>query len=135
MKRGTGKKILAVLLSVGTITGNFAWSESNVWAAVQTEGQEEQQPGDGSEEGQQPGDGSEEGQQPGDGNEEGKQPGDANEEEQGESPDDQNSGNTSGSSTEASSYSLTEDQILQHKCNKDSGELHRLKNAFTNLIN
>ena len=118
MKRGTVKKILAVLLSVGTITGNIAWSESNVWAAVQTEGQEEQQPGDGNEEGTQPEDGNgEEQEEPFDdqGLQEPEQQGG---EEQQKAPEtseseDQTPGNTPYSSTDTSSYSLTENQILQ----------------------
>ena len=118
MKRGTVKKVLAVMLSVGTITGNFAWSGSNVWAAEQTEGQEEQQPGDGNEEGMQPGDGNEEEQEESSDAQGTQEPEQQGEEEQQKDPEtseseDQNPGNTPGTSTEIGGSSLIENQILQ----------------------
>ena len=40
MKRGTVKKLLAVMLSVGTIAGSFSWEGTTIWAAELTEGNE-----------------------------------------------------------------------------------------------
>ncbi len=40
MKRGTIKKLLAVMLAAGTIAGSFSWEESTIWAAELTEGNE-----------------------------------------------------------------------------------------------
>ena len=40
MKRGTVKKLLAVMLSVGTIAGGFSWEGTTIWAAELTEGNE-----------------------------------------------------------------------------------------------
>lgn len=48
MKRGTVKKLLALMLSIGTIAGGFSWQGTNIWAA---ENEADMQPVEGGNEG------------------------------------------------------------------------------------